>query len=107
MSILSDCTNIFGNTIKDELKQKITNYFNNPTFDNWDDISTIVIDGNNWKTVWQAVIAVDSQFPKTGRNEDDAGNIVKEWERIPDPMTVARTIKKAQEWKWKKVIYKK
>ncbi|MCK2000341.1 hypothetical protein MZM54_02920 [[Brevibacterium] frigoritolerans] len=87
---LLEIENVFG---KFPLKsaQRIQAYLDEPSFDRWEDIHSIIVNG--WTTVRQAVVDQDPTFPRTGRGEDITGKIVKEWERIPEPMLVLRAIK--------------
>ena len=44
------------------------------------------------KTIWQSVIDLDQHF-QPGRRTDSYGNILREWERIPEPLLVLQAIK--------------
>jgi hypothetical protein len=82
---LENCENMFGR-ISPYIEKRIRKYIANPTFDNWDDIQGIIINPEGQMiTIWRAMIEFDSTFPRTGRTEDFKGNIIKEWERIPEP----------------------
>jgi len=83
--------NAFGEPLTDFYKGAIRQYLDNPTLDNWDIIHGIIID-KHFTTLWQAVIAVDTKFPRTGRGTDVKGTIVKEWSRIPSPDIVRRAL---------------
>lgn len=87
---LSLAVNMLGpmsETIKDRLRE----FFEHPCRDTWDDISSIILNETSL-TVWQAVIAVDSSFPKTGPHTSPKGIILKDWERVPDPETVKEAL---------------
>jgi hypothetical protein len=92
MKILKNCENIFGK-ISPQTERRIKKYINNPNYDNWDDIQSIIIKPEGMTTIWQAMIKSDPTFPKKGRSEDFEGNIIKEWERIPMPLELLRAIK--------------
>lgn len=92
MKSLNNAVNAFGDKIGKEYVDKIKTFCDNPTYDSWDDIKGIIIK-SNFKSIWQAVIDIDSTFPRYGREIDDNNNIIKEWERIPTPMQVLRAIK--------------
>ena len=95
MKSLENCENIFGK-ISPQIEKRIKRYIKNPTFDNWDDIQCIIINSSKQiTTIWQAIINIDSTFPRHGRREDELGNIINEWERIPDPLQVLQAIKEA------------
>ena len=103
MKTLEKCENLFGK-ISPQIQKRIKNYIKKPTFDNWDDIQCIIISGN-MKTIWQAVIEIDPTFPRRGRSEDLEGNIVKEWERIPEPFIVLQAIKQATSFNQRRDLY--
>ena len=92
MQTLAPCANMFGDKIKPELAKLIKDYIKTPTCDGWDDIKGIIICSDS-TTIWQAVLTVDRTFPRTGRREDEKGNIIKEWERIPEPLLVLQAIR--------------
>lgn len=85
--------NMLGDKISDSAKKRILEYLQNPNYPNWNDIFSILITPR--KTVWQAILDVDSTFPKYGRKTDDKGKIIKDWERIPEPELVIKAIKNA------------
>ena len=87
--------NFYG-PLSPDIKKRIKNYLCHPTVEGWVDIYGIIIraDIGLGLTVWQAVIAVDPAFPRVGRRTDFKGNVLREWQKIPDPFT----LKKALEW---------
>lgn len=90
-SILDECENMFGSLqTRPDIKNRIYNYLENPSFENWDDIHCIII--KNFKTVWNAMIAYDPTFPKQGRATDSKGRVIREWQRIPSPFEVMKAI---------------
>ena len=93
MKTLERAENVFGK-LSEKCKQRIKDYLNDPTYDKWDDISSIIIT-SDLKTIWQAVIDIDPTFPKKGRVTDINGNIIKEWDKIPEPYIVLRAIHNA------------
>ena len=84
-------TSIFGR-IRPEYAKKIKAYIRRPDFPGWDDIAHIIINGQKWMTVWQAVLEVDPGFCRTGRTTDIKGRIIKDWGRIPSAGTVREAI---------------
>lgn len=81
-------TNMFGSLRKD-VKKRILNFLSNPTNKNWDDIYSIIIDGNGkMTTIWQAVLSIDSTFPRT------KGYPTTKWSRIPTKELVIQAIQK-------------
>ncbi len=83
--------NIFGK-LDIVLRRRIIHYVMNPTFNGWDDISSIVINSDRFFTIWQAVLEVDPTFPKYGRTKDVKGKVVREWEKIPSPETIKKAL---------------
>jgi hypothetical protein len=96
MKTLKKCTNMFGQ-VSVEYREKLEKYINkqNHTADEWDEVAHIIIDGSGqMKTVWQALIDIDSSFPTSGRTKNEKGKIIKEWAKIPCGFDVARAIQK-------------
>ena len=83
--------NMFGN-LDIELRRRIIHYVMSPTVDGWDDICSIIVSNSPFLTIWQAVLEIDHTFQNTGRITDDKGNIIQEWERIPDPDIVKKAL---------------
>ncbi len=93
MKFLQECKDMLGRNLSPESEEDIKDYLRNPTPDNWDGVSGIIVCSGG-KTIWQSVIAVDPTFPRSGRRyEHQTGKVIKEWERIPDPVLVIRAIK--------------
>jgi hypothetical protein len=90
MSFLDGCANMHGPIMPDDRKRLAT-FLTNPTPDRWHDIHSMIV--RPFCTVAQAVQAVDDEFSMRGRVYDQSGEMVEEWPRIPDPITVARAIK--------------
>jgi len=84
-------TNMFGESIDKDCYNRIINYFNNPTYSNWDDIHGIILN-ESCRTLWQAVVAIDSTFPKTGRKTTLEGKIIEDWQKIPTPEQIIEAI---------------
>lgn len=81
--ILNRAENLFGG-LNAGIRRRIIHFLQNPTADNWDDISGIII-CNSFDTIWQVMVAYAPDFPRRGRAEDFEGNIVRDWEQIPTP----------------------
>jgi len=97
MKALDNCENMFGK-MSPIMKKEIKKYINKPTFDQWDEIAHYIINPDGqMKTIWNAVIDIEPDFPHMGRAEDLEGNVIREWERIPEPFTVLQAIKYATE----------
>jgi hypothetical protein len=94
---LERCENMFG-PISADITCQIKRYLHEPTVANWDDIYGIIINPKGMMTtIWQAVMAIDPDFPQVGPSEDLAGNRLSEWEYIPTPFQLLQAIKKATE----------
>lgn len=93
MSILDKCENLSGSLkMKPDIKKRIYKYLNEPTFENWEDISSIIIRKKSFSTIWNAMIAYDPTFPRSGRITNEKGEVIKEWKRIPTPFEVMKAI---------------
>jgi hypothetical protein len=99
MRLLKNATNYFG-TVSAEIQRRVSAFMDAPGYDTWDDIYAIILApakkcdcrGRGCTTVWQAVIAVEPTFPRSGKS----GRTARErWAKYPDAMTVARAIKHA------------
>jgi|MudIll2142460700_1097286.scaffolds.fasta_scaffold24166_7 hypothetical protein len=82
--------NMFGREQDAEQYARVDKFLADETEENWDDISSIIIDGD--KTLWQAVLLIDREFCRTGRRYDDNGDVVRKWEKVPSGFTVLRAI---------------
>jgi len=91
MKTLNQCENLFGK-ISPQIQKRIKNYIKNPSFDNWNDISSIIINAEGMKTIWQAILKIDPSFPMYGRCTNDEGIVTEEWKRIPSPLQVLQAI---------------
>lgn len=54
----------------------------------WDDAHGIVVGGDGWTTLWQAVLAVDPTFPQSHPYGSP-------WERVPTPELIRDAIRYA------------
>lgn len=89
---LSLSRNMFGE-LTDDYKQRIRSYLERPSYEEWDDISGIILsDKGTMLTVWQAVCAVDPSFPCVGRRTTLEGKILKDWDRIPSVETLRQAL---------------
>ena len=95
MKTLLNCRNMLGRPLSAESIKRIKRFLADPTAENWDDIHGIIISPGKGEviTIWNAVLALDPTFPRTGRATDLKGNVVKEWERVPTPLEVLRAIR--------------
>jgi hypothetical protein len=88
---LNLASNMFG-SLSGTVRARLVALLNSPNTETWDDAYTIILDQPSWTTLWQAVIAVDPSFPRTGPVENDKGNRISGWARIPDRETVIQAI---------------
>lgn len=93
MSFLDQASNIYG-PLQPDVRAKLAAFFEAPSAETWDEVYCIVINPKSLRrsTVWQAVNAIDPKFP---RGCAPFASPALKWERIPDPITVARAIKEA------------
>lgn len=73
--------------LKPDIKERIINYIENPTTDNWDDVHGIILSVGKETglglTLWQAILVVCPTFPCRGRSTTLKNEIIDDWERIP------------------------
>jgi hypothetical protein len=82
--------NVFGN-MPAEYKREIVRYCYKPTEKQWDIIAHYIVGGRNLVTLWQAVIAVNPGFPRTGRCYK-GNRIFKKWASIPAAEEIEQAI---------------
>ncbi len=91
---LNLATNLFG-SLGVDIRRRIIHYIAKPTAKGWDDIHGIII--NNGVgfgfTIWQAVIAIDPTFPKTGRSTNLKGKTIEEWAKIPTSELIEKALR--------------
>ncbi len=74
--------NLYGR-LKPRERTRLRALIYQPSEKTWDEAHSIIVGGDGWMTLWQAVIAVDATFPKVGPATDIRGRRVSRWERIP------------------------
>src|SRR5512135_3070860 len=86
-----------GNPLTEDTKRRLRKVVNHPTIKNWEDAHGIILNSAYLSgcTLWQSVIAVDPSFPRVGRQTDEKGHVLREWERVPDTDTLILAIKYA------------
>ena len=90
---LDMATNMFGK-IDHSIQKSILNFFENPNFDTWEDIFSIIIyrGKGTQSTIWQFVLEIDPSFCRKGRSTNLRGDMTNEWEKIPTVDTVKKAI---------------
>ena len=88
LKLLNECHNMFGEC-NDSIKNRIITFLNDPTNDNWTNISSIIISPT--KTIWQCIIDFDMTFQKSASYIDEEYTKIK-WDRVPSPWEVLRAI---------------
>lgn len=86
--------NMFGRLAPD-IRERLQAVVDNPTEKTWDNAHSIIVGAYGWTTLWQAVIAVDPSFPRSGPRVDQKGRVLEGWVRIPDRRTLLSAIKYA------------
>jgi hypothetical protein len=84
--------NVFGK-LRPDLKTRLRAAFYQPTEETWDNAYSIIIGANGWTTLWQAVIAVDPTFPRSGPAHDSRGRLVSRWAKVPSQETLVRALR--------------
>jgi hypothetical protein len=100
--LIDPLTNIFGK-LQPEYRNKLKRLLLKPSHKTWNDAFSIIVSGGGkFMTLWQAVIAVDPWFPRTGPREDFKGNLISGWEKIPDRKTIIQALRYANPVKHEK-----
>ena len=83
-------SNMFGH-LGEDVRARLWAVVDNPTEATWDDAHGIILnrDVGLGLTLWQAVIAVDPTYPKSGRMDDD---LITRFDRIPSQHTLLQAI---------------
>ena len=71
---------------------KIQSFINEPTIENWDNISSIEL--GKYTTLWQLLVLDDINFPKSGPLIDSKGNVIKNWSKVPTSEDILRVLQK-------------
>lgn len=90
-------SNLWG-PLSGEIRVRIMAVINDPCDETWDDAHTIILNRETWMTLWQAVIAVDPAFPRSGpvsRRVEGHSEPVSGWECIPDAETIIQAVRYA------------
>ena len=93
MRVLQGAENLWG-ALSPDIQERLENFFLDPSAVTWDNIYSILI--RPFKTVWQAVVAVDPTFPCSAAAGYDA-TPEERWPVVPDPFLVGRAIRAAIE----------
>ena len=90
-------SNLFG-PLGPDIRARLQQVLDDPAT-HWDDAHSIILRADQplARTLWQAVLAVDPTFPKTGPTSDRAGRRITDWARKPSQILIARALKYAAE----------
>jgi len=83
--------NMFG-ALNLECRTRLQAVIDEPNLDTWEDAHSLIIGADGWITLWQAVIAVDPTFPRTGPTTTLKGKKLTDWERVPDRSTIRQAL---------------
>ena len=72
-----------------DIRRRIDAVVSNPSQKTWEDAHSIIVGSDGSMTLWQAVLAVDPSFLRTGPYGSD------EWDEIPDQKTLLKAIQYA------------
>lgn len=91
---LDNCTNMFGKKINADTRARIMNFLDKPNTDTWDEIQSIIISWSTGRvsTIWQFVLEVDPSFCWRGRAYNLKGDVIEDWERIPNVDVVRKAL---------------
>jgi hypothetical protein len=91
-------SNVFGR-LPLRIRQRLQAVVDSPNQDTWDDAYSIILNGRTFMTLWQAVIAVDPTFPRSGPVTTCDGNgreLSREtWARVPARDVLLRALRYA------------
>lgn len=92
MDLLDQARNTADQPVSDDARARLYALVEQPTTSTWQDAHSLCIAG--WETLWQAVLAVDATFPVLGRRTDQHGDVLEDWERIPDRQLVLAALRR-------------
>lgn len=93
MKTLENAECLYGNLNK-ENQGRIKRFIENPTYDTWDDIFSIIVN-KRFTTIWGAVAEIKPSFALEENLRDGQDNLLAEWREIPTPLEVLQAIKNA------------
>jgi hypothetical protein len=83
--------------LEPDCQRRIRALLADPCDETWDDAHLIILNGNTWRTLWQAVLLIDPAFPTSSPVTDAAGRPLEPWTAIPSTFTIRRAIQLAVE----------
>jgi 8-oxo-dGTP pyrophosphatase MutT (NUDIX family) len=94
-ALIDPLTNLFGR-LQPEYRERLKAVLKRPTERTWDNAYSIIISGSGkWLTLWQAVLAVDPTFPRTGPATDQHGKKLDGWRKVPSRETLIAALRYA------------
>lgn len=90
-SIFEGFDNAFGRLQEPE-RERLQAVLDNPCEKTWDNAFSIILSWERNYTLWQAVIAVDPTFPRTGPRTGPRGRKLESWSRVPNRDTLLRAM---------------
>lgn len=78
--------------LDDRQRGRLQSLIDSPSQATWEEAHSVILDRDSWTTLWQAILAIDPSFPRTGQTTDARGNVVAPWPRIPSPQLVVQAI---------------
>ncbi len=94
-SFFRGCRNFYG-ALPEPMISRLQAVIDSPNQRTWNDAYSIIVGADGWMTLWQAVLEVDSSFPRVGTSQDLQGRILRPWPRVPDSFTLCRAIRYAR-----------
>jgi len=88
MAVVDRCSNYFGPLVDKDLRTRLQAALDNPSQETWEDAYSIIVSGSTGMTMWQAILAVDPDFPRSKTMDGP-------WPKIPDQLTLYRAIRHA------------
>lgn len=78
-----------------DARRRVLELHARPSRRTWDAAYSIILHGPSMLTLWQAVLAVDPSFPRTGKCTDTRGRILQDWPAVPSSAVIRRAVRYA------------
>lgn len=80
-------TNLWGK-LGPDLRRRLEAVINDPTPETWDDAHSLILNGDTWVTLWQAVLVADPSFPRSKPTDEP-------WAAVPTRQTLITALRLA------------
>ena len=90
MKTLDKCEDLYG-SYSERRKNIIMDYVKEPSFEKWNYIAFMNINREG-VTIWEVVCKLDPNMSYVGRMYNNKGEVIKEWDYLPNGFVVLRAI---------------